>query len=345
MMNLKNLAYLSLITAVAGACDVKQDLGETATTGESSTESTAGGSSGTTGGVDTGVLDTGPWDDTGKTTDPGTSTGFADTGVLDTGPWDDTGDETGEPDMCDGSAPMVAWDSSGLAPEALEFGGAFVGVGFCETSMGEVLNVPKDEGEGTVATLALTCTLSGSRDATDFTDEDISIDIELSSAGDLGPLLPGFWSPVYARFVVESNGLDQGGSRYVVLTQPMEPGDGDGPVLIATEGAGVEPNASAYAGWHEGPWFGGPSIAPVDASCATGDAPSCGFDVALQAGWLDRSPPEVHGGQSGQFLAPTEAGTYDIYVGTAWQAPQSFKCGEDFPSSRYSFVALGATAS
>lgn len=343
MMNLKNLAYLSLITACA-ACDVKQDLGETATTGESSSEGTAGGSSGTTGGADTGVLDTGPWDDTGKVTDDGTSTSGADTGVVDTGPWDDTGDETGGPEMCEGAAPMIDWDSSGLAPGALGFGGAFVGVGFCEASMGEVLNVPKDEGEGTVATLALTCTLSGSRDTIDFADEDISIELDLSSAGDLAPLLPGFSSSVYGRFVVESNGLDEGGSRYVVLTQPMEPGDGDAPVLIATDAAGVEPNALAYDGWHEGPWFGGPSIAPVDASCATGDAPSCGFDVALQAGWLDRSPPEVHGGQSGQFFAPTEAGTYDIFVETAWQAPKSFKCGEDFPGSAYRFVALGATS-
>lgn len=341
MMTLKNLATLSLLTAVAGACDVKQDLGDTATTGESSSGSAGDGSGGTTGG-DTGVLDTGPGDDTGLT--EGTSTGSSDTGVLDTGPWDDTGDETGEPDMCDGSAPMVDWDPSGLAPEALGFGGAFVGVGFCETSMGEVLNVPKDSGEGTVATLALTCTLSGSRDTIDFVDENISIDIELSSAGDLAPLLPGFSSPVNARFVVESNGLEQGRSRYVVLTQPMEPGDGDAPVLIATDASGVEPNGSAYLSWYEGDWFGGPSVAPVDASCATGNAPSCGFDVALQAGWLDRSPPEVHGGQSAQFLAPTEAGTYDIFVETAWQAPQAFECGEDFPSSTYSFVALGATS-
>lgn len=338
MMTLKNLTYLSLITAVAGACDVEQALGDTATTGESSGGSGGSGSGGTSGGADSGKVDTGPWDDTGAT-EGATSTGFADTGVLDTGPWDDTGDETGGPlDLCEASEPQVSWDSSGLAPAALGFDGSFVGVGTCG-----VLVEPT--GFVDVALITLTCVLSGSRDGTDFVDEAISIRLEFSSDTNAVALLPSFWETVRARFVVESAGLGQGTARYVVLEQPMLPGDGDAPVLIATDAARWEPNPQSYDSWHTGSWFGGPSIAPIDASCATGNAPKCGFDVALEAGWLDRSPPAVHGGQAAEFLAPTEEGTYEIYVDTAWQAPQSFKCGEDFPSAAYSFVAFGATPS
>lgn len=340
MMTLKNLATLSLITSVAGACDVKQDLGDTATTGESSggstgNGSTGNGSNGTTGGGDTGVLDTGPWDDSGPWE---TTTGFADMG-------EDTGTETGVgPDMC-GTSSQMDWDSSALAPEALGFGGTFVGVGACEAVLGEVLNVPKDSGGGTEVTLALACTLSGTRDGADFVDEAISIDLGFSSFSDVGGLLPSFWPTVTARFVVESAGFDQGASRYVVLEQPMLPNDADAPVLIATSALDVEPNAATYTGWYDEPWFGQPSINVVDASCSTGDAPTCGFDVALQAGWLDRTPSVGHGGQAIEVPAPTEGGTFDLFIGTAWQAPQSFKCGEDFPSANFDFVGVGTTPS
>lgn len=337
MKNLKNLATLSLITAVAGACDVKQDLGDTATTGASS--------SGTTGTAGTGALDTGPWDDTGIATESGTSSGFADMGGLDTGSSDDTGGETGDPpDMC-ATAAQLSWDSSDLAPDALGFGGTFVGVGTCGALLGEVLNVPKDDGGGTEASLALTCILSGTRDGTDFVDEAISIDLGFSTLNNVGALLPSFSPSVTARFVVESAGFDQGASRFVVLEQPMLLTDGDAAVLIATGGLSVEPNAATYANWYTGPWFGGPSVTAVDASCSTGDAPECGFDVGVQAGWMDRAPSVGHGGQAFEFLAPTDGGTYDFFIGTAWQAPQSFKCGEDFPSARFDFVGVGTTAS
>ncbi len=345
LTNLKNVALLSVIASLAAGCDVSQDLGETATTGESGSDSASESSSGTTGGADTGVVDTGPWDDSGNTSKGGTSTGFAETGVLDTGPWDDTGDETGEPELCDASAPMVNWDPVGLTSEALGFGGSFVGVGSCEAVLGEVFNLPKDEGGGgTEVTLALDCVLSGTRDDTDFVDEVISIPIRFQSLADVGPLLPSFAESVRARFVVESLGFEQGGARFVVLEQPMLPNDGDAPVLIGTDAAEVAPSTASYESWHDGPWFGGPSIAPIDALCSTGRAPECGFDVALQAGWLERDPGAVHGGQAGSMFGPTEEGTYDLYVETAWQAG-GVRCGLDFPGAQYSFVALGATAS
>ena len=337
MMNLKNLAYLSLITSVVGACDVKQDLGDTATTGESSSESTAGGTGGTTGSVDTGVLDTGPWDDTGEPTEGGTSTGSVDTGVLDTGPWDDTGDETGEPEACGTSEVSVRWDSSGLSPDALGFGGTFVGIGMCRPEV--------QPGAGSAVTVALACTLSGTRDGTGFVDEEIAIDLDFTIEGAGAEILPSFADPVSAKIVVATEGFEQAGARYVVLEQPMLPTDGDAPALIAVHAPALQPQPAVYSQWSEGDWYVGPSFTVVDAACETGDAPECGFDVAVEAGWLDRSPVAVHGGETESFGAPTVGGTYDLFVETAWEAPKSFKCGEDFPGSAFDFVALGATAS
>jgi len=340
MMNLKNLAYLSLITAACGACDVKQDLGDTATTGESSSGSTAGGSGGTTGGADTGVLDTGPWDDTGKTTEDGTSTGSADagdSGVLDTGPWDDTGDETGEPETCGTSEVSVQWDSSTLSPQALGFGGTFVGIGMCSPDV--------QPGAGSAVTIALACTLSGTRDGTDFVDEEIAIDLDFTIEGAGADILPSFWDPISAQIVVATEGFEEAGARYVVLEQPMLPTDGDAPALIAVHAPALQPIPAVYSQWYDGDWYVGPSFTVADATCESGDAPSCGYDVAVEAGWLDRSPVLVHGGESESFGAPTEGGTYDLFVETAWEAPEAFKCGEDFPGAAFDFVALGATAS
>ncbi|MGH1346046.1 MAG: hypothetical protein ACRBN8_31065 [Nannocystales bacterium] len=336
MMNLKNLAYLSLITVVAGACDVKQDLGDTATTGESSGETTGETSGGTTGGADTGVLDTGPWDDTGVVTE-GTSTGSAETGVLDTGPWWETGEETGETPTCDAREVSVRWDSSGLSPEALGFGGTFVGIGACQPEV-------QSEG-GSAVTLSLACTLSGTRDGTDFADEEIAIALDFTIEGASADILPSFSDSLSAQIVVSSAGLAQGAARYIVLEQPMLPTDGDAPVLIAVDAPSLEPSSATYAEWYEQDWYVGPSFATADATCETGDAPACGYDVALEAGWLDRSPVAVHGGGAETFGAPTEGGTYDLFVETAWEAPQSPDCGVDFPTAEFSFVALGATAS
>lgn len=336
MMTLKNLATLSLITAVAAACDVKQDLGDTATTGASSGGSAGDTSSGTTGGADTGVLDTGPWDDTGTTKGTTSTTGTADTGVLDTGPWDDTGDETGEPASCDASGTMLRWDSSGISPETLGFVETFVGIGMCSPDV--------QPGAGSAVTIGLACRLSGTRDGTDFVDEEMSIELDFTIEGATADILPSFWDPVSARIVVATEGFEQGAARYVVLEQPMLPTDADAPALIAVDAPSLQPASFVFTDWYEGDWYVGPSFMVVDATCETGDAPSCGYDVAVEAGWLDRSPVAVHGGQAGSFGAPTEGGTYDLFVETAWEAPKSFKCGEDFPGSAYKFVALGETA-
>ena len=330
-MTMKHLAFFTLITTLAVACDAKQDLGETA----SGSDGSSGGGSGsasegsTSGGSDeTGVLDTGPWSGTSG----GTSS--EDTGVLDTGPWSGTtGDTTGTDELCEAASAFISWDGSGLSPEELGFGGTFVGVGSCEPTP-----LPP---EGSIAAIELACTLSGTRDGDDFVDEAISITLSFETSG--GAEIPGLWPVVGARFFVGSPGLEQGSDRFFVLEQPMFPNDADGPIFFGSQGFSVAPNSAQYGAWYEGQWFDGPSITTTDASCVTGDAPRCGFDVAIEAGWLREAPIAVHGTQMGTFGAPTEGGAYDIFVETAWQAPNAFECGDDFPGSDYRFVAVGTT--
>ncbi len=336
-MTMNKVAYLTLITALAAACDVKQDLGETATETGAEDSGTAGGTSG--GSADTGVLDTGPWDDTGAT-EGTTSNGSADTGVLDTGPWDDTGEvtgssssgDTGEPlDQCAASETFVTWDYASLSPNELGVNEVFVGVGSCSVT---VVDPAGDD-----ATLQLGCTLSGARDGVDFEDESFDIDLQLQTNAPL----PALWPSVSARFLVGGTGFKLAGDRYVVLSQPMFPNDADGPIFIATHASSVDPLGFQLDPWWVTPWYGGPSFLSGEATCETGDAPECGFDVAIEGGWLDEAPIPVHGTQSGTFGAPTEGGSYDLFVESAWEAPESFLCGEDFPGASYQFVAFGAT--
>ncbi len=332
-MTMNNVAYLVLFSALGMGCDVKQDLGETA----SGTGTGGESSSGTTGGSgDTGVLDTGPWSGTVSAG----SSDSGDSGVLDTGPWNDTGEETdssssgdtGEPlDQCQASETYVRWDYNSLSPIDLGVNTTFVGVGDCSVTV--------DDPPGDAATVQLACTLSGSRDGTDFADESIDIDLELETNGPL----PNFWPSVAARFLVGGTGFKQAGDRFVVLSQPMFPNDADGPILIATHSTSIEPLGFQLEGWWDTPWYGGPSFTSVDAMCETGDAPECAFDVAIEGGWLDEAPVAVHGTESAAFGAPTEGGSYDLFVETAWEASENVVCPPDFPGAAYHFVAFGAT--
>jgi len=341
MKTLKSLTILPLSSTLllAVGCDVKQELGETAGTssgGDSESDSTESG--GTTGGsAETGVLDTGPWSGTSD----GTTGGGVETGVLDTGPWSgtETGEETGSTsggpqETCEPADPLVTWNADSIAPAELDYKSTFVGVGSCEVAVA----MP----DASAFSLILDCTLSGTRDGDDFVDEEISTTLDFEvSGGD--PYIPSFWPVVSARIVVGTPGFEQASSRYVVLEQQMLPNDGAAPVVIASQGLGLRPNEAQVSPWFDQPWFGGPSISTTDASCVTGDAPSCGFDVAIEAGWLDLVPIAVHGTEAGEFGAPTDGGSYDLYVDSAWEAPKSFECGEDFPGAIYRFVALGAT--
>ena len=119
-MTMKHLVFSTLITAFALACDVKQDLGDTAGGTDSSSAGSESGGSTTGGSEDTGVLDTGPWSGTSAGTGS-EDTGSEDTGVLDTGPWSGTGDSTGSAEDCEAATAFISWDGSGLSPEDLNF--------------------------------------------------------------------------------------------------------------------------------------------------------------------------------------------------------------------------------
>ncbi|MCR9163219.1 MAG: hypothetical protein ACE37F_23315 [Nannocystaceae bacterium] len=332
-----SLICLSFIACTSLACDVKQDLGETAS-------SSGGAESGNTSGAETGALDTGPSEATGEpTTGPGTgsdTTTGSESGVLDTGPWwgsssGTTGEELG---ACDASAPMVRWDSASLSPgDALGFGSTFVGVGSC-TTLVEPIAKPENP---LPVTIALSCTLSGARDGVDFVDEAIDIELDFLIDGEDPELalLPSLEETVRARFFVGSPGFEQGSDRFVVLEQPLLMGVGDAPVLYATRGIGLQPVAELVEPWHDGDWYDGPAIEAVDATCSTGEAPECGFDVALRTTWGGR-PLDLHGGQAGSTELVLDIPSYDVYVDTAWEAPNSFECGEDFPGSDYAFVGF-----
>lgn len=334
-MTLKPLISCTLIAALAVACDVEQDLGETA-----SSSTTSGGSgSGSSSAEDTGVLDTGPWSGTSDGT-----TGSAETGVLDTGPWSGTtGDETGSSgttgeivESCEASDTMVTWDWTTIGPGQLGYQSLFVGVGDCG-----VLDPVVD---GSTVTLSLQCTLSGTRDDEPFADEAISLELSFQVEGAAPEtVMPSLWPAVRARFYVGGAGLDLTGDRYVVLEQPMLPNDADAPVILATDSTSLAPAGAVIGEWFVGDWYGGPSVVVGEPTCSTTDAPRCTQDVAIEAGWLDRAPILVHGSEAGSFGAPTEGGVYDLFVTRAWQAAGAEPCPPDFPTSYYEFVALGAT--
>ena len=65
--------------------------------------------------------------------------------------------------------------------------------------------------------------------------------------------------------------------------------------LVLEQRAVPQPGAGQVEPWHEGDWYDGPTVETVDATCSTGDAPECGFDVALRTTWGGR-PLDLHGG-------------------------------------------------
>lgn len=328
MKTTTNLVYLTLFTALGTACPVEQDLGETASSSSSGGDS--GSDSGSTSGSgETGVLDTGPWSGTSDGT-----TGSGDTGVLDTGPWSSTGDETegsttGEPVTCEPGDTMVTWDWTTIGPAQLGYDSLFVGVGSC--------SVTGEDVSDSQLTLAMQCTLTGTRDDMPFLDQPIAVDLTFDFEGG-APALPSLWPTLSARFFVGPVGFNPTGERFVVLEQPMLPNDGDAPVIIATDSSlGLQPPAEHFAG----DWYDDPGFNAVPASCESGDVPECTQDVAIEAGWLDEVPVSIHGTESATFGAPTEGGSYEVFVSSAWEAVGP--CPDDFPVAEYAFVAFGAT--
>lgn len=333
MTMIKNLAYFCGFVALASGCDVKQDLGETAGETESSSSGTTSGSG------DTGVLDTGPGEESGNLSESTSG----DTGWADSGPWEETGDSTvsatgGETEtgaeLCEESDVLLRWESQSFIDD-LGVEAEFAGEGDCTVS--EAKPAAPD-----LIALQLECTLSGTADDEDVVDRAYTLALEFTASDVSQVTMPTFAPIVHARIVVAPAGLELTGERHLVLEQSALPGDGFAPVIIATDAHGIEPNAFQYADWHEGDWFAGPSITATDASCETGSAPRCGFDVAMEAGWIDLIPVALHGGQQGSFGAPTSDAGYAFHVDAAWQAPEARKCGVDFPSAEYRFVVVAA---
>lgn len=326
MKHLKSLVYLSLFASAAVACDVKQDLGDTASS------SASGSGSGTTSGGaetgDSGVVTSGP-----SETDSGSdTTSGGDTGVLDSGPWWDTSSGTGEAlPPCNVSDARVRWNSSGMSPEALGYNTAFAAVGTCTHAVEPFV----DE----AVTLALVCTLTGGRDGVSFEDEVIEVDLDFEIEGGDETLLPGFADTLTARFYVGSPGFGQGTDRYVVLEQPMLMGGENAPVLFAGQGFTLEPNILDIEDLFDTAWYNGPTLTVADATCETGEAPECGMDVAVRADWGGDSV-ELHGNQSGDFGLVPDLVPYDLYVESAWEAPNAVECGEDFPNADFRFVGF-----
>lgn len=332
MMTIKNLAYFCVLAAVATACDVKQDLGETA--GE--TEGGSGSAGTSTTGAGTGVLDTGPGEESGNLTESTSG----DTGVVDTGPVSETGDSTvsatgGETEtggeMCEQDDTLLRWSSQSFV-DGLGAESEFTGSGDCT-----VTEVPSDVPEG--LGLQLQCTLSGTADGAPVVDQAYTLALDFTKSDAPTFSFPTFAPSVHLRVVVVPAGLELLGERHIVLEQPMLPDDGFAPVLIATDAHSVAPSPFLYADWHEGDWFAGPSFASAEGTCETGDAPDCSIDVALEGGWLDTFPVSLSGGQQGVFGAPTGEDGYAFHLEAAWQAVQG-ECPPDFPGTEYRFVAL-----
>lgn len=323
---MKSLVYLSLLSALAVACDVKQDLGDTA-----SSSGSGSGSGTTSGGGESGeTVGSGASSTSGESESDTTSGG--ESGVLDSGPWWGSSSGTGgELEACNVSDAMVRWDSSGMSPQALGYNSAFAAVGTCTHAVGPFI----DE----AVTLALTCELTGRRDGTPFENEVISIDLDFEFEGGGEELLPGFAETLTARFYVASPGFGQATDRYVVLEQPMLMDDSNAPVLFAGEGFTLEPNLLDVKDLFETSWYNGPTLTVVEGSCATGEAPECGADVAVRGDW-GGDDVELHANQSGDFGAVLDLVPYDLYVDAAWEAPNSFECGEDFPTSQFRFAGF-----
>ncbi len=323
MTTMKSLAYFSLLAALATGCDVKQDLGETA-----SGSSTGGGSG--TGSGDTGAVDTGPWSGTGVSTGGSESdsegTTSIGTGVLDTGPWWETSSGTGSPGDCETSGDFVLWDANSVGEAALGYEMSILADGTCTAST--------SSGGGTI-TVSLDCMADGERDGEAFVGENLVFDLSFELAGAAAPdPIEGI---VELRLFVDGLGFAPATERFVVLEQEIV-AETNAPVLIASTGYEIAPRESDVDPvWPDG-WYAGPSFVVTDPLCESGLAPDCGGDMAIEAGWVDETPIVLGATETDRFSG-AYGGFFDLYVETAWLQPDGFSCGDDAAHSGYAFVA------
>lgn len=322
MMTLKNLVCLSAMTAAAIGCDVKQDLGESA----SGTES-GSGTNGTTGVADTGVLETG---EAGSgTTKSGGATGSEESGVLDTGPGSgsssDTGDETGGPlDDCEPGDAAVRWDSTTITGETVGFSEFAAVSGSCE-STGQVF-------DGSIFTLSVQCDLGGTVDGSPTQLGLVDLDLVIEIEGPTGDILPAFGPGLGISLWVTDTGFGLGTERHVILVREVA-SDEVVPVMLLADSQRLTPDGVDN-------FWGDVALESVEATCAAEATGRCGEGRGLAAGWMDALPQVAHAGQSIAFDAGPDVGTYNLFVERAWQAEDASSCPKDGPTAHYKFVAF-----
>lgn len=322
-----SLISLSLFTALGLACDVKQDLGDTASSSGSGSGSgtTSGGSE--TSGPDSATSSGSTGNQSGSATSTGAESGTLETG-SESGSSSASGGDLGE---CNVADVTIQWNSQGMSPGALGYDSAFAAVGTCTHALEPFVDP--------VATLALSCVLSGRRDGTPFEDEAIDIDIDLEIEGDDEQALPFFADTLTARFYVGTPGFGEATDRYFVLEQPMLMDGSNAPVLFAGQGFTLEPNLPDVKDLFDTSWYNGPTLTVADATCTSGTAPECGFDVAIR-GEFGGDASDVHATESTAFGFALDLVPYLLHVERAWEAPNSIECGDDFPGSDFRFVGV-----
>lgn len=339
-MTAKSTLALASALLLLGACEIKQDLGETAS-GSTGGDSESG--SGTTPPDDTGTP-TGSEStsgtsvgETGMPTSTTTTSPTEDTGISESesDSWASTGMTTNEPPVdCIPSENVLQW--TGNAQDlrvAIGANGAGVAVGECGLTIGE----PSESKEGTSVDLILSCTMSGEASAEPFTDAQVDFELSLLTTYELDTLFAAFGDTVTARIVTTNNfNPDDGG--WVVLEQPLLDDNGY-PLLMVAKGQAIVPPDSSFEAYFSEDWMRGPSITAESASCGLDTDIGCSaFPIALEAGWVDRSPVVVHAGESDSFSSAFEGLRYQLHPSVMWEV-EGFDCA-DFPDFHVNFVAV-----
>ncbi len=332
-----NRLAVSTLIALCGACDISNDLGETAS------EGSAGGSGGT---EDTGSVGAGSDSNSGSETGPGPGgeSGMADSGDGDTGGEesgdDNTGGEDGStgtpPGSCEPSDsyvryPNQAWDLLDQIQEQFsDVDEDFAGFGTCDLTVG-----PAAMGKnGPAVPLSLSCVVDGTIGVTPLVQEALDLTVSLETDIDPSVLFAAFGNTVNARIVVST---PFNAYSWIVLEQPV-PEDSGYPLLILNAAYSLEPPTEQTDGFVDGSWFGGPSLAQAEASCGPTELRCGTWPVALEAGWIDRTPVVVHAEERASFSSPLAGIGYDVYPGRMWTGDR-IPC-RDYPQEFYTFAVV-----
>ncbi len=340
MMTKSSLALASALLLCA--CDIKQDLGDTATDGSTGGDSESG--SGTT-----------PPDDTGLPTDSestsGTSvgeTGMPTASTSTTSPTEDTGitesesdsessgtTTGGELEVCEQSEEFIRWAGGGVQElrDAIGSFGAGVAVGDCSLSIDE----PSADDEATVE-LNLSCTMNGEANGEEFVDRPTNFRVPLVTNYATETLFSEFDDTVRARFVVTNNfNPDNGG--WLVLDEPVPDGDAYS-LLVLGNGAGPQPAESDYLDHFGDDWLSGGLLLEQELpTCAPEVEIGCNAEPrALLAYGGDREPVIVHSLQTVSTASNQEGSSYQVHARDMWEV-EGIEC-LDFPGLQFEYAAI-----